>query len=164
MIDDNGDWLPTELWHGSESGVYPQVLRPAAEVGGWWRIIDPAKFQLLEDENLDADEHCELDHECRTACGNIAFDALKLSDDPRHQKIASEYGLERLGDAVSILFVSTDRQYVENTYGPAIEIDAEADGLLMAIYDQNALKADSWMLVFESGAKFPVKNGPALSL
>jgi len=164
MIDDDGDWLPSELWHGSESGLYPVVLRPAAEVGGWWRVIDPATFQLLEDEDLDPDEYCELDHECRTAYGNIAFDALKRSGDPRHQQIVSEYGLERLGEAVSILFVSADREYVEKTYGPAIEIDSEADGFLIAVCDQNALKADSWMLVFETGAKFPVKIRASLSL
>lgn len=163
MLDIDGEWLPSELWHGSPNGAHPEFLKPAVEVGGWWRIIDPVTFQLLEDEDLDADEYCELDHECRTAYGNIAFDALRLSADPRHQKIVSEYGLERLGEAVSILFVSADREYVEKTYGPAIEIDTEADGLLLAIHDENALKAESWMLVFETGAKFPFKAAPSLS-
>lgn len=156
----DGENLPSELWHGSPNGEVPDVLLPAAEGGNWWRVIDPSLFDRLDDEDLDADERHELDHECRTAYGNIAYEALKSSSDPRHQQIASEYGLERLGEVVSILFVSVDRQYVENTYGPAVEIDGEADGLLMAIYDENALKADSWMLVFEAGVAFPLQPTP----
>lgn len=160
MQDVDGEHLPSELWHGSPNGEVPDILLPAAEGGKWWRVIDPSMFDRLDDEDLDADERHELDHECRTAYGNVAYEALRTSSDPRHQQIALDYGLERLGEAVSILFVSADRHYVESTYGPAVEIDSEADGLLMAIYDENALKADSWMLVFEAGAEFPLKERP----
>lgn len=161
MKDIDGEHLPSELWHGSVDGDTPDRLLSAAEVGGWWRIIDPALFERLNEDDLDSDETVELDHECRTAYGNIAYQALKGSNDPHHRQIASEYGLERLGEAVSILFVSGSRSYVESTYGPAVEIDIETDGLLLAVYDENALKADSWMLVFEAGIQFPLKVQPA---
>ena len=78
--------------------------------------------------NDDPDEHDELRHQLRKSYANIVYDAFSNSDDASLCALAKEFGLQKLGDAVSIIFVTENESYAAS-YGPAVEINLEAEGI-----------------------------------
>lgn len=56
---------------------------------------------------------------------------------------------------LSILFVSSDEDYVERYGSVKIAVDPLADGILAIIPDENVVQATSWLIVLEAGAPFP---------
>lgn len=158
MIKDiNGEIVAERVWHGSRSATQEAILVPASEKGGWWQFIDHETFlnPIFSDDHPD--ERYELHHQLRTSYVNIVYDAFLNSDDQGLCTLAKELGLQKLGDALSIIFVTENETYASG-YGPPIEIDLEAEGLLSAIPDENIDRGfGNWVLVLKAGSPFPVK-------
>jgi hypothetical protein len=164
MLDINGSHLPENLWHGSTNDELPETLLSATQNQRWWNVIDHDVYLDPPFDDTDEDQRAELLFEVRTAYGNAVFEAFRTSDDPVLKGIADQFGLEGLGEAVSIIFVTGISSYSER-YGTAIEIDLQAEGLLAAIPDDNlAEEKQSWLLVLKAGSPFPRLASPALKI
>jgi hypothetical protein len=141
-------------YHGSIDPISETVL--CGNETHWWRPMDHAEFLDPPWDDEDGADNGELAAELRTAYANIVYEAFISSDDPELRAMAEKAGLAGLGAEVGILFVTDDHQYVER-YGPAYEIDADADGVLAVLFDENASRP-SWMIVMRAGAPFPLKT------
>jgi hypothetical protein len=162
MQDIFGNEIGGSLWHGIQ-GDPPSTLKPASEVGGWWRVIDQDLFLNPDFEVEDEDQRRELDAELRTAYGNIVFEALSTSDNTDFRSVAEIHGLAGVGNAVSLVFVTADPAYAQK-YGDVIEIDPASDGFMMAIPDDNVHRDYAcWLLVFKAGSDFPLAPASAPS-
>jgi hypothetical protein len=164
LVDICGELAPETLWHGSTTEVLPETLLSAADNQRWWNVIDHETFLDPQMEENDEDQRAELLSEVRTAYGNAVYEAFRTSSDQTLKAMAEEFGLDGLGNAVSIIFVTGISSYAER-YGAAIEIDLEAEGLLAAIPDDNlAAEKQSWLLVLKAGSPFPRLSSPEFKL
>jgi hypothetical protein len=155
MQDIYGTPLPEAMWHGSTSDVFPDVVAPAADVRGWWNVMDHGEYLDPPFLGDDADQRAELDAEVRTAYGNAVYEAFRTSDNPELRRMAKEVGLEGLGREVGILFATGDQSYA-GQYGSVVEVDLESEGILAVIPDENIIEErQSWLLVLRAGAPFP---------
>jgi hypothetical protein len=153
--DVDGEMVSNQVWHGSQSAEQATTLLPACEMGGWWQRIDHESFLDPVFTGDDPDEQLEIEHQLRTAYANIVYNAFLHSEDRNLSGLAKSSGLENLGREVSIIFVTENEDYA-SSYGPAIEIDLEAEGLLAAIPDENINRGfGNWLLVFRAGSPFP---------
>ncbi len=101
-----------------------------------------------------------MQSELRMAYGNTVFEAFKNSNDPELRAIAQQFGLDALGNEVSILFVTDNPAYAER-YGAVVEVDLDADGVLAVIPDDNIVEErGAWMLVLRAGSPFPLVPSP----
>jgi hypothetical protein len=157
LKDVDGEFVATQVWHGSQSIEQGATLLPASEIGGWWQFIEHDTFLNPVFNDGEPDERLELQHQLRTSYANIVYDAFLHSKDEGLCRLAEEFGLQKLGNAVSIIFVTENEAYAR-TYGPAIEIDLEAEGILAVIPDENINRGfGNWLLVFKAGSPFPIK-------
>lgn len=164
LSDIYGDYLPANLWHGSTTSELPETLRPAADNKQWWNVIDHETFLDPHLHEGDEDQGKELLIEIRTAYGNAVYEAFRNSDDQTLKGMAENLGLDGLGKAVSIVFVTGIASYAER-YGAVVEIDHEAEGILAAIPDENLVpERESWLLVLKAGSRFPKVSAPSFKM
>lgn len=158
MIKDvDGEAVAIQVWHGTQNSDQATPLLPACENGGWWQFIDHDIFLNPVFNEGDPDERLEMEHQLRTAYANIVYDAFLHSEDRNLSDLAKHSGLQSLGREVSILFVTENEDYA-SSYGPTIEINLAAEGLLAAIPDENIDRGfGNWLLVFRAGSPFPIK-------
>jgi hypothetical protein len=162
MRDIDGNLLPDELYHGTTCSELPEQLLAANKVKGWWNLMEHQEFLAVVDDD-DPDFIMESDHEKRTSYANIVYEAMRTSNNETLRMTATRAGLERLGDDIAILFVTVSKSYAEQ-FGRVIEIDRNAEGLMLAIPDDNSISSQSWILVFEAGSIFPgFRNEKSLS-
>ncbi|TLX16879.1 hypothetical protein [Rhizobium sp. MHM7A] len=155
--DVDGEAVAIRVWHGTQNADQATTLLPACEKGGWWQFIDHDSFLNPVFNEDDPDERLERIHQLRTAYANIVYDALLHSEEESLSDLAKHSGLENLGKEVRILFVTENEDYARS-YGPAIEINLAAEGLLAAIPDENINRGfGNWLLVFKAGSPFPIK-------
>ena len=157
LRDINGEFIAEQVWHGGQDIEPGAKLLPASDKGGWWQLIDHETFLNPPLNEQDPNERLELDHQLRTAYANIVYEAFVGSGNNTLCKLATKHGLQNLGNEVSIIFVSENRDYAES-YGIVLEIDLDADGLLAAISDQNINRGfGNWLLVLNAGSSFPIR-------
>lgn len=147
-----------DVYHGSASEIAGNVVKAGREGTHWWRVIDHDVFLDPPYDEGDPDHNMEMDHDVRTAYGNTVYEVFASSQNPDLKDMAHKYGLHGLGEEVGILFVGMDRNYVESRYGPSVQIDLEAEGVLAIIPDDNVPSGGCWMVVMRAGSPMPISN------
>lgn len=144
--------VPDVLWHGSvnhlEAGM---VCKPARDCA-WWREMP---WEAYDDD---------VEGEWRTAYANLVWEHLGLRS-PESGEVpewASNIAtIEELGEAVSIMFVTDDREKAEERYGPAHAIDMTSEDILDVVPDPNVTIYNAWVIVMRAGSPLPLLGTPA---